>query len=67
MKLGRFKYLHLISIICFFSCQGTNDEKIKDIATIATGWRGEIVAKVDQSYVGWDVEISDADNDGQNE
>jgi len=26
-----------------------------------------VFAAVDQSYVGWDVEIGDADNDGQNE
>ncbi len=36
-------------------------------AEIANGWTAEIVAHVDQSYVGWDVEIGDADNDGQNE
>ena len=34
---------------------------------MADGWRGEIIAGVDQSYAGWDVEIGDADNDGQNE
>lgn len=37
------------------------------IAKIASGWRGEIVAKTNQSYVGFDVEIGDADNDGKNE
>ena len=37
------------------------------IAKIAPGWRGEIIAKTDQSYVGLDVEIGDADNDGKNE
>ncbi|MCK5506820.1 MAG: VCBS repeat-containing protein, partial [Thermodesulfovibrionia bacterium] len=48
-------------------------DKLKDyrdlggIAKIAPGWRGEIIAKTDQSYVGLDVEIGDADNDGKNE
>lgn len=42
-------------------------ESIEDLAELASGWRGEIVAEVDQSYVGWDVEIGDADNDGKNE
>ena len=38
-----------------------------DIAVIETGWQGVVVARVDQSYAGWDVEIGDADNDGKNE
>ena len=42
-------------------------EALQDLAKLASGWRGEIVAKIDQSYVGWDVEIGDADNDGGNE
>ena len=48
-------------------------DKLKDyrdlggIAKIAPGWRGEVIAKTDQSYVGLDVEIGDADNDGKNE
>jgi hypothetical protein len=44
---------------------GTN--RLKDLASLAPGWRGRIVAELDQSYVGWDVEIGDADNDGKNE
>ncbi|MDZ7373890.1 MAG: hypothetical protein ONB23_07945 [candidate division KSB1 bacterium] len=28
---------------------------------------GEIIATVDQSYAGWDVEIGDAEDDGRNE
>jgi hypothetical protein len=40
---------------------------LTNIATVADGWRGEVIATVDQSYVGWDVEIGDADNDGKNE
>ncbi len=38
-----------------------------DIAVIETGWQGTVVARLDQSYAGWDVEIGDADNDGKNE
>jgi len=38
-----------------------------DLAVIETGWQGTLVARVDQSYAGWDVEIGDADNDGKNE
>lgn len=41
--------------------------RIEDLAKIAEGWRGEVIAEVDQSYAGWDVEIGDADNDGANE
>lgn len=37
------------------------------IAKIAPGWRGEIIAKTNESYVGMDVEIGDADNDGEND
>jgi len=42
-------------------------ERIDELAKLALGWRAEIIAKVDQSYAGWDVEIGDADNDGKNE
>jgi hypothetical protein len=35
-----------------------------DLAQLAPGWSGEIIASVDQSYAGWDVEIGDADGDG---
>jgi len=38
-----------------------------EIAVIETGWQGVVVARIDQSYAGWDVEIGDADNDGKNE
>ncbi len=43
------------------------EEPITDLARLAPGWRGDVIAKVDQSYVGWDVEIGDADNDAKNE
>ncbi len=62
----KYYILLLVSLTLLF-CTEKNVEKITDIATIADGWQGEIVAKVDQSYAGWDVEIGDADNDGKNE
>lgn len=37
------------------------------LGAAAPGWALEVVAEVDQSYAGWDVEIGDADNDGRNE
>jgi hypothetical protein len=37
------------------------------LGAAAPGWTAEVVAEVDQSYAGWDVEIGDADNDGKNE
>jgi hypothetical protein len=40
---------------------------VSDLVTVAPGWSASIVAEVDQSYAGWDVEIGDADNDGLNE
>ncbi|MBW7863349.1 MAG: VCBS repeat-containing protein [Candidatus Hydrogenedentes bacterium] len=36
-------------------------------AWIHPDWTLERIAAVDQRYAGWDVEIGDADNDGQNE
>lgn len=38
-----------------------------DLVTLAPGWQATVIAEVDQSYAGWDVEIGDADNDGKNE
>ncbi|MCC6145408.1 MAG: hypothetical protein IT368_16500, partial [Candidatus Hydrogenedentes bacterium] len=34
---------------------------------LAEGWQSTVMAELDQSYAGWDVEIGDADNDGLNE
>jgi len=53
--------------LCLFFCALKDAETFTQIAILAEGWQGEIVAEVDQSYVGWDVEIGDGDNDGQNE
>jgi hypothetical protein len=51
----------------FCSCGETESDIPGEIAVLAEGWTGEVVAKIDQSYSGWDVVIADADNDGQNE
>jgi hypothetical protein len=62
------KYLFFIIVfLIFFSCQNEQSLKFETLAKIAEGWHGELVAEVEQSYVGWDVEIGDADNDGKNE
>ena len=44
-----------------------HETRAGDVAEIAPGWRGAVISEIDQSYVGWDVEIGDADNDGANE
>ena len=62
----KYYLLLLLSFVLFF-CNKNNVGKFTDIAILANGWQGEIIAKVDQSYAGWDVEIGDADNDGNNE
>ena len=40
---------------------------IEQLAVIAPGWQGQILARVDQSYLGCDIAVGDADNDGRNE
>lgn len=37
---------------------------VEDLARVKDGWTVSVVAEVDQSYAGWDVEIGDADNEG---
>jgi len=49
------------------ACRAGEMTPLKSIAQLGQGWQGQIVAQVDQSYVGWDIEIGDADNDGKNE
>jgi hypothetical protein len=47
-----------------------NRQKFVDFHTVtstAKSWDGEVIAQIDQSYAGWDVEIGDADNDGRSE
>lgn len=57
----------LVLLMGMFACEHQKMEDISAIVKIDPGWKGKIVAKVDQSYAGWDVEIGDADNDGRNE
>ena len=62
-------YSLFIVLVLLFSCKTENNKEnpIHQIAKIAPGWQGEIVFESDESYVGWDVEIGDADNDMKNE
>ena len=60
-----------VLLLLFFtaSCQtGVEKRKrIDEIARLAPGWKGELIAESNESYIGWDVEIGDADNDFKNE
>jgi hypothetical protein len=58
--------LYSFFLVLFFSCNSNEGETIKigDVATLAVGWDGEVIGRSTESYVGWDVEIGDADNDG---
>ena len=59
------KYLFLIIIFfVFFACKKERSFTFETLAKLADGWQGEIIAEVDQSYVGWDVEIGTAGSDG---
>ncbi len=63
-------YSFLIGLLLLlFSCKTENKQEtgINQIAQIISGWHGEVIAESDESYMGWDVEIGDADNDGENE
>jgi hypothetical protein len=40
---------------------------IDHLAKLGKGWHGMVIGQSTESYVGWDVEIGDADNDGYNE
>jgi len=60
-------HILILALLVPLACQSKEPLKISDIATLAPGWHGEIIAELDQSYAGWDVEIGDADNDGNNE
>ena len=54
-------------LVLVLSCSKFDKKHANDIAVVADGWSGQVIATVDESYAGWDVEIGDADNDGQNE
>ncbi len=60
-------FIILLSSLTIFACTQKKVEKFSDIGITASGWDGEIMAVIDQSYAGWDVEIGDADNDGEKE
>ncbi len=63
------KYSFLMVFLLLFSCKTENNKEvgINQIAKIVNGWQGEVIAESTESYMGWDVEIGDADNDGKNE
>ena len=60
-------YLIFISLFIYLGCSGKSDVSNVPVTTVATGWKASLVAEIDQSYAGWDVEIGDPDNDGLNE
>lgn len=69
------KYFLLLLSIALISCTNgadNNDTNIKKypdlggIAKIAPGWKGEVVAIIDEPITS-DITIGDADNDGENE
>ena len=63
------RILFISLLILLFSCISKEVEtiKISDVAKLAVGWEGQVIGSSTESYVGWDVEIGDADNDGDNE
>ncbi|MGN6103748.1 MAG: FG-GAP repeat domain-containing protein [Kofleriaceae bacterium] len=72
MTLRRFHVLAWASIALASCAVGTippppSAESLGELGALAPGWTGELVALVHQSYVGWDVEIGDADGDGRPE
>ena len=60
-------YLLLLVLLFSFKTEVKDENSVNNIAKFASGWAGEVVAVTDESYVGWDVEIGDADNDFKNE
>ena len=42
-------------------------QDVADLGMLAWGWRHELIARTDQSYAGWDVELADLDADGRPE
>ncbi len=57
----------IIFLIFLLASCGQVRQPDEEIVKTAPGWRAEVIAEIDQSYAGWDVEIGDADNDGANE
>jgi hypothetical protein len=60
-------FIIVLSGLIVYACAEKRMEIFSDIGIAANGWTGEIMAVIDQSYAGWDVEIGDADNDGEDE
>lgn len=68
------RWLLAIELLALISCSAPYKTAapaaicdIDSLAVLADGWSGQVITRTDQSYVGWDVEIGDADNDGLNE
>lgn len=57
----------IVPFLILYSCKKQVSLEFENIAKLTQNWRGEVIAEIDQSYAGWDVEIGDADNDGANE
>ncbi len=57
----------LVGILVLVACGPRQEEGIPELVNVAPGWTAELIATVEQSYAGWDVEIGDADNDSLNE
>lgn len=55
--------LIIILTLVLFACNDENTSEFGKIAKVADGWHGNVIASIDQSYAGWDIEIGDADND----
>lgn len=63
----KMQYLmFLLTVTSVFSCKDKETKIIKmdDVAVLNSDWKGEVIAQSTESYVGWDVEIGNADNDG---
>ena len=68
MTFNYFRIMRKIIPLLFMFISCGQDHRINEnIIKVVNGWKPEIIAEIDQSYAGWDVEIGDADNDGNNE
>ncbi len=61
-------FFFLFSVL-LISCDPDQEKGIAtdQLASILPGWEGKILGISTESYMGWDVEIGDANNDGRNE
>jgi hypothetical protein len=60
-------HIILVSLLICFGCAEKSEIPNLPLTRIANGWKVSLIAEIDQSYAGWDVEIGDVDNDGANE